>query len=251
MRPLIALLVASFVVGSCACDKCDGQVRFDPNKKVDGHTVGGVDKYNQGRIPEMPSGPNKLQVWLVLSDNWQKNALEYSIAQHVASDPRMQQIKAGTYFNYYTVSNPKFSQSGLISAVGTATPIVVVTQNDGAIARDGTGGTYVNAQSCPQTADGVVDLICDSIAAMNPPPRVEGQTNASTIIRESDCPDCTPEPLAQPMVTPNSGGTLTPIKPRKAAEYFGIGLAIIAASLVVAGGVIAVVHHVTKVKANV
>lgn len=245
MRPLIVALLLAVASLAHAQDRST----FNPNRKMDGHNdANGRSMYNAGRMPEMPSGPNKLQCWIVVSDNWERNALEYSLAQAIRNDPRMQQIKAGTYFNYYTVSNPKFSQSGLVGAVGTATPIFVVTRNDGGIVGDGSGGLFVNAQSSPKTADECIDMLCDAIAQMNPPPVVEGQTTNSQIIRESSapCPDCVPTP--QPTVTPNGGGTLTPIKPRKTTEHIALGVGVLVVSGLLASGVILGVRHLTKVK---
>lgn len=239
MRSLITLLVASFLVGGCACDcHAQGRTTFNPNKKIDGHTINGKSLYNSGRLGEMPTGPNKLDCYIVVSDQWQSNKLEYALYQAIASDPRMQQVKAGTYWNYLLVSSPKFRDSGLKQALGTATPIVVVQAHDGAIRGDGTGGLYVNAQSCPQTADEIVDMICDAIEHFNPPPVVEGQTNATQIIRESSAPcpgpDCNPNqtPAPQPVIQP----TLTPVRPRPAFEkylQYG-GYALIGCSIFVA-----------------
>lgn len=246
MRSLSTLIVSLILIGGCTCN-CDAQLLprrqslgFDPNRKVDGHDDhAGHTMYNMGRVPEMPTGPNKLHCWIVVSDAWERNAFEYELAKLIKSDPRMQQIKAGTYFNYYTVSNPKFSQSGLVGAVGTATPIFVVTNGDGMIRADGSGGLFVNAKSAPQTPAEAVDMLCDAIEQMNPPPVVEGQTTATQIVRESSaapCPDCTPNlPLQNP--PPNSGGSLTPIKPRKSVHTPELVLGIFAFAVLVAGGI--------------
>lgn len=261
IRHLLPLLVLAFSVGGCTCD-CNAQLLsrrnnfgFDPNRKVDGHDDGfGRLIYNSQRVPELPTGPNKLQCWIVLSDQWQSNQLEHDLAVAVGNDPRLAQIKAGTYFNYYLASSPKFAQSGLKAAVGSKTPIVVLTRNDGAIARDGSGGVFVDGDACPQSAAEVIDMLCDSLAAFNPPPVVEGQTNNTPIVRESvsagcphgflsvsQCPNCTPAPYVAPAPTPNGGGTISPIKPRPKVtpqwQYLG-SLGILSVGLLGTAGLI-------------
>ena len=239
MRPFV---IALCLLASCNC--CDAQILprrsfgFDPNKKVDGHDDGaGKTLYNIGRAPELPTGPAKLHCWIVVSDNWQTNPLEYQIAQHIANDPRMKAIKAGTYWNYYTASNPKFRDSGLVGAVGTATPIMVLTNGDGMIKADGTGGMFVNAKSFPATADDAIDMLCDAIAQFNPPPKFEGQTLATPVIRDTEVEQCPDGQCPTPVVTIPGGseGTLTPIRPRNTASVVAVALGGIAFVALCAG----------------
>lgn len=218
--------------------------RFDPNRKIDGASA-----YNIERMPELPTG-EKLEVWVVLSPNWQNIPLERSIAEAVTRDPRMQQIKAGTKFNYYQTTNPLFSQSPLVGRVGTATPIFVVTGPGGEIAADGSAGLFMNAMSCPKTAAECVDVICEAIEHYNPPPKFEGQTKETPLVREITFPDlgsveqCGPDgcpPAVAPQPAPIEG-QLTPIMPRRPfvpGMWVSAAVCAIGCAIVIAFGVLA------------
>lgn len=206
---------------------------FNPNAKVDGASA-----YNVERMPELPTGTDKLEVWVVLSPNWQQSRLETDIVNAVNRDPRMQQIKRGTRFNYYVSTNPLFSQSPLIQRVGTATPIFVVTGPGGEIANDGSAGLFMNASNCPKTAGDCIDLLCDSIERYNPPKKFEGQTNDTPLMREITFPnlasvgsqaeqDCNPDGTCDPvdMNPPPSGqGTMPLIVPPRVNIAPSVGL---------------------------
>lgn len=273
MRHLVIAILSAMSLGAAPCVQCDAQIvrrnsgwnissplhqaqpaqpvqphyprqyspSFDPNRKVDGANFG---MYNIGRVPEFPQGEDKLVCWVVLSPNYQNVKQERDIAVAVHSDPRMQAIKQNTHFNYYLSTSPLFLESGLVEKVGTATPIVVVSGPDGKILADGTAGMFVNAKSCPKTAGGVVDMICDSVARFNPPIKVEGQTEATPFVRETaSVSQCGPDgckPPSDPFSTPPpKDGSLTSVVPSQFSGDYNVlslfGGAVVLAFLIYLG----------------
>lgn len=257
---IIALCLCLFA--SCKC--CDAQMfrgrnyqnsyqppAFNPNRKVDGAT-----QYNSGRTAEFPQGANKLECWVVLSPNWRAIPLEKQIVDAVNRDPRMKLIKQNTRWNFYESSSPLFAESELIKKTGTATPIVVITAPDGRIMADGSGGMFMNAKSTPDSVGEIIDTMMDAIGRFNPPPVVQGQTEATPIIRESDMglstgtpgspvwqlqgslgpsapeqcgPDGCPIPVS-PVIDIPSDGEMSPVLPSRHPDH----------TLIAAGGALAV-----------
>jgi hypothetical protein len=188
---------------------------FDPNRKIDGHMVNGVDQYNSGRRAELPQGANRLQLWVVVSPQFRSNPQETKIASWFTGGPnyqpvdqRLAEIRRGCAWNYYYSNNPLFYQSGLMTAVGTATPIVCMTKADGQVI------AYMNANTLSRMSSPgeLADVLVAGIEQANPVPQFDGQVASTQIVR--DCPDnnCVPS-QTPPATPPRVDGTLQQVVP--------------------------------------
>ncbi len=207
LRLIAVLAFAAVLVGSCCdCQQCVAQ--FDPNAKMEGK-IG----YNAQRVSDLPTGLNRLQLWVVVAPNFASIPRERAVAEMFTggpdgkpTDPRLRQLREGCAWNYYFSNDPLFAKSELVKAVGTATPIVCLTGPDGRlIAEDGGRGVFVNAASCPASAGEMADLLYQGADQLNPRPKFEGTHSA--LWGEADpCPGpyCptpgpeTPTPIVEP-----------------------------------------------------
>jgi hypothetical protein len=142
---------------------------FNPNQKVDGH-VG----YNSSFTADLPTGAQKLKLWVVISPQFRDAAhqLDYAVASWFTADraggaiePRLKQLRDNCEFNYYFADSPLFAKSGLIQAVGNKTPIVCLTAPDGEVGR----GALMNADVMPRSAGELADVLVTAVRQLNPP----------------------------------------------------------------------------------
>ncbi len=246
--------------------------KFDPNRKIDGHT--GALGYNSGLTADLPQGANRLQLWVVLSPEYRSKPHEYKVAQwftgartpqgqYTSPDARLRKLQTECAWNYYESKNPLFAESGLVQAVGNATPIVCLTAADGDVSH----GVYLNYTTLSKLKNSgeLADILMAGANQLSPTPQFDNHPNpvsqTNSILYESsakcprcgtsgvsavgDCPNCTPKPTPTPGPSPTNvpvDGTLSEVKPNTAGDLGSVAVAISAALGLAAAGLGAAVY---------
>jgi hypothetical protein len=282
---LLLLAVSSIFIGSCACD-CEAQVlrggrnsygqnygqgysqgygqavggtyqvqpapRFDPNKKVTGAEQG---MYRHGQTIDFPTGPNRLQLTVLVSRNFRSDPNQMKMAlwftggapakdkSFRSANPRLRAIQDAVAFRYQFTDDPNHLETARGDVMGTA-PSIWLTGPDGRIARDGGAGCHLDLNHIASLSgpDEVADLIIAAAEGFNPKPQIMGLMNnpieavakmagtCSTCGIYSGggpCPNCNPAP--QPNSNPAPNGTVPakvpPMVPKKKSVYSGVAIA--------------------------
>lgn len=180
--PFLSLVLLCLAAVVSIAEPAAGQSRLD--RKVDG---GGV-AYNAARTTQLPSGPAKLYLTLIVADNYAADPRQRQVANWFQADPRLLHVKSSTHWNWYTHSNPHF-RDRLRNKVGDALPIVVLQRADGHVLMN------VTAISMPHSAGEMADLIDDALAAEFEAPKFAGQTDETPIVEDCGPDGCSPNRL--------------------------------------------------------
>lgn len=170
-------------------------VTVQPRPVVDhrDRLVDGSAGYNADLITDLPQAAEE-RLYLTLTTSSPPTSRDAELFAWFSRDPRLVHFRSQTHFNHYTTASPHYRER-LYKSYGTAVPIVTLQKPDGEILLHVYSGPD---GKMPATSGELADMINASVQQRYAPPsfsHVEG-SSGPTIIRETDCPDdsCQPVP---------------------------------------------------------